>query len=72
MNADTNELNKYFNETPTCLIERKTHSKDKIKNLMGSFPEKKVMNFNIILFRMTTSRNLSSLYEMTALQDMAA
>ena len=68
-NAYTNELKKYFNETATCLITTKTHNKDEIKNLMESFSEK-LMNFNYILFRIKTLCNLSSFYEMTALQDM--
>ena len=37
---DTNELNKYFNETATDLMATKTYGKDKLKNLIQSFPEK--------------------------------
>ena len=36
LQADTNELHKYFNKTKTCLIATKTHSKDGLKVLIES------------------------------------
>ena len=38
--ADTNELNKYFNQTGKCLTTTQPHSNDELKNLIGSFPDK--------------------------------
>ena len=38
--ADTNESNKYFNQTGKHLTTTKPHSNDELKNLIGSFPDK--------------------------------
>ena len=39
LEADTNELNKYFNQTGKRLTTTKPHSNDELKNLIGSFPD---------------------------------
>ena len=39
--ADTNELNKYFNQAGKGLTTTKKHSNDELKYLIGSFPDKK-------------------------------
>ena len=40
LEADTNELNKYFNETGKRLTTTKLHSNDELKYLIRSFPGK--------------------------------
>ena len=40
LEADTNELNKYFNQTGKCLTTTKPHSNDELKNLIGTFTGK--------------------------------
>ena len=40
LEADTNELNKYFNETGKRLTITNLHSNDELKYLIGSFPGK--------------------------------
>ena len=40
LEADTNELNKYFNQTGKYLATTKPHSYDELKNLIKSFPDK--------------------------------
>ena len=38
--ADTNELNKYFNQTGKLVTTTKPHSNDELKYHIGSFPDK--------------------------------
>ena len=40
LEADRNELNKYFNETGKRLTTTKLHSNDELKNFIRSFPDK--------------------------------
>ena len=40
LEADTNELNKYFNQTGKRLTTTKPHSNDELRYLIGSFPDK--------------------------------
>ena len=40
LEADTNELNKSFNQTGKRLTTTKPHKNDELKNLIGSFPSK--------------------------------
>ena len=40
LEADTNELNKYLNQTGKRLTATKPHSNDELKNPIGSFPDK--------------------------------
>ena len=40
LEADTNELNKYFNQTGKYLTTTKPHSNDELKNLIKSLPDK--------------------------------
>ena len=40
LEADTNELNKYFNQTGKLLTTTKPHSNDELKYLIRSFPDK--------------------------------
>ena len=40
LEADTNKLNKYFNQTGKRLATTKPHNNAELKNLIGSFPDK--------------------------------
>ena len=40
LEGDTNELNKYFNQTGKRLTTTKPHSNNELKNFIGSFPDK--------------------------------
>ena len=40
LETDTNELNKYFNQTEKRLTRTKPHSNDELNYLIGSFPDK--------------------------------
>ena len=42
LEADTNELNKYFDETGKRLTTTEPHSNDEPENLIGSFPVKNI------------------------------
>ena len=57
LKVDINDLNKYLKGTATCLITTKTHSIGELKSMIESFPEKKKMDSNYILFCTKTLHN---------------